>query len=76
MFGRKTLEFMLICIGDEMRDSLLKLILLYPLYVIAVIMLLVSAVIAQASALLMEIADSSIQKTRAQKRLSSTEQTH
>ena len=22
MFGRKTLEFMLICIGDEMRDSL------------------------------------------------------
>lgn len=24
MFGRKTLEFMLICIGDEMRDSLLK----------------------------------------------------
>ena len=24
MFGRKTLEFMLICIGDEMRDSLVK----------------------------------------------------
>ena len=24
MFGRKTLEFMLICIGDEMRDSLIK----------------------------------------------------
>ena len=23
MFGRKTLEFMLICIGDEMRDSLI-----------------------------------------------------
>ena len=23
MFGRKTLEFMLMCIGDEMRDSLL-----------------------------------------------------
>ena len=22
MFGRKTLEFMLMCIGDEMRDSL------------------------------------------------------
>ena len=26
MFGRKTLEFMLICIGDEMRDSLLNII--------------------------------------------------
>ena len=24
MFGRKTLEFMLICIGDEMRDSLIE----------------------------------------------------
>ena len=24
MFGRKTLEFMLMCIGDEMRDSLLE----------------------------------------------------
>ena len=24
MFGRKTLEFMLICIGDEMRDSLIN----------------------------------------------------
>ena len=24
MFGRKTLEFMLICIGDEMRDSLIS----------------------------------------------------
>ena len=24
MFGRKTLEFMLICIGDEMRDSLVN----------------------------------------------------
>ena len=23
MFGRKTLEFMLICIGDDMRDSLI-----------------------------------------------------
>ena len=24
MFGRKTLEFMLMCIGDEMRDSLIN----------------------------------------------------
>ena len=43
---------------------ILKLLMVYPLYVIAVAMFLVSAVIVQASALLMDITDNAIRKTR------------
>jgi hypothetical protein len=54
---------------------ILKLLMVYPLYVIAVAMFLVSAVIVQASALLMDITDNAIRKTRVQQQLSPMVQT-